>query len=65
MEKVLKLDVTQSYSVITMKRHPAIAQIDNRWRARRVLKRLWLSYPEHSAGRRYYEAIFDATFFIA
>jgi hypothetical protein len=48
-----------------MKRHPSIAQIDNRWRARRVLKRLWLSYPEHSAGRRYYEAIFDATFFIA
>jgi hypothetical protein len=47
-----------------MKRHPFIAQIDNRWRARRVLKRLWLSYPEHSAGRRYYEAIFDATFFI-
>jgi hypothetical protein len=48
-----------------MKRHPSIAQIDNRWRARRVLKRLWLSYPEHSESRRYYEAIFDATFFIA
>jgi hypothetical protein len=48
-----------------MKPHPFLAQIDNRWRARRVLKCLWLSYPEHSEGRRYYEAIFDATFFIA
>jgi hypothetical protein len=47
------------------KPHPFLAQIDNRWRARRVLKHLWLAYPEHSAGRRYYEAIFDATFFIA
>lgn len=42
-----------------------IAQIDNRWRARRVLKALWLAYPEHSEGRRYYEAIFDATFLLA
>jgi hypothetical protein len=47
-----------------MRRHPAIARIDNRWRARRVLRRLLLSYAEHSEGRRYYEAIFDATFFI-
>jgi hypothetical protein len=47
-----------------MKRHPFIARIDNRWRARRVLKALWLSHPEHSEGRRYYESIFDGTFFI-
>jgi hypothetical protein len=47
------------------KPHPCIAQIDNRWRARRVLKALWRSYPEHSEGRRYYEAIYDGTFFIA
>lgn len=48
-----------------MKRHPRIAKIDNRWRARRVLQSLWLSYPEHSESRRYYEGIYDATFFIA
>ncbi len=48
-----------------MKLHSRIARIDNRWRARRVLKSLWLSYPEHSEGRRYYEGIYDATFFLA
>jgi hypothetical protein len=65
MGKALKLVASQSYLVVTMKRHLSIAQIDNRWRARRVLKRLWLSYPEHSESRRYYESIFDATFFLA
>jgi hypothetical protein len=48
-----------------MEPHSFISRIDNRWRARRVLKALWSAYPEHSEGRRYYEAIFDATFFIA
>jgi hypothetical protein len=42
-----------------------LAKIDNRWRARKILKHLWRAYPEHSADRRYYESIFDATFFIA
>ena len=45
-------------------KHPFLAKIDNRWRARRVLKRLMLSNPLYSEGRRYYEAIFDATFLI-
>jgi hypothetical protein len=41
-----------------------IAQIDNRWRARRVLKGLMLANAIRSEGRRYYESLFDATFFI-
>jgi hypothetical protein len=48
-----------------MKPNPFIAKIDNRWRARRVLKGLRLLYPVRSKGWRYYEAIFDATFLIA
>ncbi len=48
-----------------MIRHPRIAQIDNRWRARKILKHLWLLHPEHSEGRRYYESLYDQTFLIA
>jgi hypothetical protein len=48
-----------------MKPHPFLARIDNRWRARRVLKGLMFLNAIGSAGRRYYEAIFDATFLIA
>jgi hypothetical protein len=48
-----------------MESHPFIARIDRRWRARRILKQLWSRLPEHSEGRRYYESIYDATFFIA
>jgi 5-methylcytosine-specific restriction endonuclease McrA len=47
-----------------MKQHPRVAQIDNRWRARRVIKCLALCSPLCSEGRRYYQAIYDATFFI-
>jgi hypothetical protein len=65
--KLIKLKLTPYDPMLwsNMDIHSFIARIDNRWRARRVLKALWLSYPEHSEGRRYYEAIFDATFFIA
>ncbi len=47
-----------------MKPHPILAKIDNRWRARRVLKCLAL-VAARADNQRYYQTIYDHSFFIA
>jgi len=47
-----------------MKPHPFLAKIDNRWRARKVLKGLMLANPEHSENWFYYRSLYDESFLI-
>jgi hypothetical protein len=46
-----------------MKPHPFLAKIDRRWRARRVTRGLALMAYAHDS-QRYYQAIYDYSFFI-
>jgi hypothetical protein len=46
-----------------MKPRPHIAQIDNRWRARRIALAL-AQLARSREGARYYQAIYDHSFFI-
>jgi hypothetical protein len=46
-----------------MKTHPFVARMNNKCRARRVAKLLALG-ASRVDNRRYYQALYDATFFI-